>query len=55
VNAGAGLQGDERHERVRQEAERVASLGATVVTVFDERGEFWIVLRDPEGNEFCLQ
>jgi Glyoxalase-like domain len=20
-----------------------------------ERGEFWIVMQDPEGNEFCLQ
>jgi hypothetical protein len=20
----------------------------------EERGEFWIVVQDPEGNEFCL-
>jgi hypothetical protein len=55
VNVGAGLAGQDRHDRVRREAERAAGLGASRVSVFDERGEFWIVMRDPEGNEFCLQ
>ena len=55
VNVGAGLAGEERRERVRREAERAAGLGAARVSVFDERGEFWIVMHDPEGNEFCLQ
>jgi len=57
VNVGAGLQGEARHEQVRREAERAAGLGASQVTVFDrpETDEYWIVLQDPEGNEFCLQ
>jgi hypothetical protein len=21
----------------------------------EERGEFWVVMQDPEGNEFCVQ
>jgi hypothetical protein len=30
-------------------------LGAEMVRTAEERGEYWIVMRDPEGNEFCLQ
>jgi len=29
--------------------------GATRQREATERGEFWIVMHDPEGNEFCLQ
>ncbi|WP_341928134.1 VOC family protein [Nocardioides psychrotolerans] len=40
-----------------QELERLQAHGATVVA--DERGRYgpgtaWVVLADPEGNEFCL-
>ncbi|MFG1660941.1 VOC family protein [Micromonospora chersina] len=38
-----------------REVERVLALGATVVA--DRRepdGSGWVVLADPEGNEFCL-
>jgi len=21
----------------------------------EERGEYWVVMQDPEGNEFCVQ
>ncbi len=55
VNVGAGLEGDERRDRTQREAERAGGLGATLVATVDQRGEFWIVMRDPEGNEFCLQ
>ncbi|MFE7508196.1 VOC family protein [Promicromonospora sp. NPDC057488] len=55
VNVSDGLSGAERIAKVRAEAERVTALGASVVDEMTELGEFWIVLRDPEGNEFCLQ
>jgi hypothetical protein len=45
----------ERRNRVHAEADRLAGEGATKVRVVDEHGEFWIVMTDPEGNEFCLQ
>ncbi|TWP53005.1 VOC family protein [Lentzea tibetensis] len=38
-----------------QEVERVLALGATVVD--DQRkpdGTGWVVMADPEGNEFCI-
>jgi hypothetical protein len=57
VNAGGGhgTPAEERERRVLAEAERLAGLGATQVGPMRQRGEFWIVMRDPEGNEFCLQ
>ncbi|MDX2378493.1 MAG: VOC family protein [Acidimicrobiia bacterium] len=40
-------------ERPRTADELVAA-GATLVGVFDEPEGSWVTLRDPEGNEFCL-
>ncbi|GAB96403.1 catechol 2,3-dioxygenase-like lactoylglutathione lyase family enzyme [Kineosphaera limosa] len=36
------------------EVERLVALGATHVSDHSEFGITWTVLRDPEGNEFCL-
>ncbi|HET8620319.1 MAG TPA: VOC family protein [Acidimicrobiales bacterium] len=36
------------------EVERLVALGATRVDDQDELGLRWTVLRDPEGNEFCV-
>ena len=36
-----------------EEVERIAALGGTVVADFYENGR-WTVMRDPEGNEFCV-
>ena len=41
-------------EAISSEVERLHALGASVVGPKEERGEYWVVLRDPEGNEFCL-
>lgn len=42
-------------DEVEAETERLLALGATKVTeLIEEVGTFWIVLADPEGNEFCL-
>ena len=55
VNVGEGAEGDARLQRVKDEADRIETLGATRQREVDKRGEFWIVMQDPEGNEFCLQ
>jgi predicted enzyme related to lactoylglutathione lyase len=39
------------HER---EVERLESLGASRVSVGQTGNESWVVLADPEGNEFCV-
>ena len=36
------------------EVARLLSLGAAKIDEHDEYGTRWIVLADPEGNEFCV-
>ncbi|MFT4295790.1 MAG: VOC family protein [Micropruina sp.] len=57
VRAAPGLVGEERLAALEQECDRLVELGATRVQRFEPvpflSGGF-IVMRDPEGNEFCL-
>ncbi len=36
-------------------AKRLAAVGATLAGSMFQRDEYWVVLHDPEGNEFCVQ
>jgi len=57
VNAGGGRH-VERIEKVRAVEAHVAALleaGAGFVERFDRDHEYWVVMQDPEGNEFCVQ
>jgi hypothetical protein len=45
---------DERRERVRAEVTRLEGLGATRQGEREEYGGFFVVMLDPEGNEFCV-
>jgi hypothetical protein len=56
LDLNVGLPHDEgSRARVVDASERLQTLGATKLREAEERGEFWIVMQDPEGNEFCLQ
>jgi len=57
VNASGGVRVDiqERKKEVRSEVERLIKIGAREQNVWEEQGEYWIVMLDPEGNEFCVQ
>ncbi|MGH8930392.1 MAG: VOC family protein [Egibacteraceae bacterium] len=58
VNVGGGHRTptDERRSRVNTAAEKLVGLGATIDGRAEGHfGEYWIVMRDPEGNEFCVQ
>lgn len=57
INAGGGgtVPLEKRKERIREEVERLLGLGASRQRVWEEPGEYWVVLQDPEGNEFCVQ
>jgi catechol 2,3-dioxygenase-like lactoylglutathione lyase family enzyme len=55
VGGPLGTPLDERKTAVDREVKRMIDLGADVVREVEERGEYWVVMRDPEGNEFCLQ
>lgn len=37
------------------EVERLAALGARRGRLFEQDGERWTTMLDPEGNEFCVQ
>lgn len=41
-------------EQKAAESARLIALGATVVETHTDRGLLTYVMRDPEGNEFCL-
>ena len=55
VGGGPGTPIEERKARVDAEAARLVALGAELVRTYDERGEYWVGMRDPEGTEFDLQ
>jgi hypothetical protein len=46
---------DERHAGVAAKVAGLEALGATTVGTIDEDGGTFTVMRDPEGNEFCVQ
>lgn len=54
VSGGRGTPVEERRRQVAAAVERAVAAGATKVREVDEGDEFWVVLQDPEGNEFCL-
>ena len=57
VRAAPGLEKDERMAALESEAERLVALGAKRVRRFEPGTEMsagFIVMNDPEGNEFCL-
>jgi len=56
ISGGRHVPLDERVKRITAEVERILRLGATKQRVWKEPdGEYWIVMLDPEGNEFCVQ
>ncbi|MFI2641868.1 VOC family protein [Streptomyces sp. NPDC018610] len=56
VRAGTGLVGEERLATLQAECDRLVALGAECERVLpaDDDNESCIVMRDIEGNEFCL-
>lgn len=57
VRAAPGLEGDERMAALEAECDRLLALGATRVQRHEPAPPMspgFIVMQDPEGNEFCL-
>lgn len=57
LNVGGGRDAplDERKKTVDAQVDRLRGEGATVVRPVEQRDEYWVVMQDPEGNEFCVQ
>ncbi|MFF1510769.1 VOC family protein [Streptomyces sp. NPDC058326] len=57
VRAAPGLEGEERMAALEAECDRLVALGARRQRRFEPDPPMstgWIVMADPEGNEFCL-
>ncbi|WP_329281365.1 VOC family protein [Streptomyces sp. NBC_01451] len=57
VRAAPGLEGEERMAALEAECERLVALGATRVRRHEPAPPMsagFVVMTDPEGNEFCL-
>lgn len=57
VNAGGGhdVEYADRIDAVDRHVDKLIDLGGTKVEAVSKRGEYWVVMQDPEGNEFCVQ
>lgn len=51
IRAGSGPDDTEAKEA---KVEQLLAIGGTVVRRVTENGGSWIVMQDPEGNEFCV-
>ncbi len=56
IRVGTGLTGDDRVAALEAECDRLLGFGATKVELHRADGinESCLVMRDVEGNEFCL-
>jgi hypothetical protein len=52
--ADPSVTGEERKQLVSEQVERLVAAGATVAWELAEAKGNAIVMRDPEGNEFCV-
>ena len=54
ASAGRGTPIDVKRADVTAVSDRLVGLGATRLGQIEEMGSYWVVLSDPEGNEFCV-
>jgi len=51
---GVGTPVEKKLAQCQVKVDQLVGLGATVVGTVEEMGSGWIVMQDPEGNEFCV-
>jgi hypothetical protein len=54
AGGGPSVPVESQRERVANEVARLEGLGATKLNEAFDLGVLWAVMRDPEGNEFCV-
>jgi hypothetical protein len=57
VNVGGGREvpAAERRRRVDEAVDRLVAAGGRKLGAFEQHGEYWVTMQDPEGNELDLQ
>jgi catechol 2,3-dioxygenase-like lactoylglutathione lyase family enzyme len=54
VGGGADVPLQTRRERIFEEVARLETFGASRQRAVEDWGDFWVIMQDPEGNEFCV-
>lgn len=54
VGGGPDVPVSDRRACIEAEVQRLVGLGASVLTPVDQGDWYWVVMADPEGNEFCV-
>ncbi len=54
AGGGPGTPLDVRRAAVDARVADLEAAGATIFRRVEERGGYWVVMQDPEGNEFCV-
>jgi hypothetical protein len=54
VSGGPDAPTEARRERIFEEAARLETFGATRQRAVEDWSGLWVIMQDPEGNEFCL-
>jgi hypothetical protein len=54
LSAGAPRPSEEERRRIDAGVASLVELGATVLRRNQDPEDWYVVLQDPEGNEFCL-
>jgi hypothetical protein len=57
INVGGSLNAasEQQSKLVDDKVRQLLASGARIVNEMQEYGQRWLVLQDPEGNEFCVQ
>lgn len=55
VNVSKGAPPEQHHELVLGRVEELVAAGGERGGTFDDQTGYWVVMRDVEGNEFCVQ
>ncbi|MEX1281510.1 MAG: VOC family protein [Acidimicrobiia bacterium] len=54
VSGGPTASLENRRPLVDDKVAELVAAGATQIARFDREDDYWVVLADPEGNEFCV-
>jgi len=54
VSGGPETPAEQKRAQILPTVRRLIDLGATEVGPVEEMGSVWVVMQDPEGNEFCV-
>jgi Glyoxalase-like domain len=55
ASQGSKVRLEERKKDVRREVDRLLKLGAKELRESEDEREYYVVMLDIEGNEFCVQ